>query len=161
MVHRGIATLSAALMLCFLLLSHFEPQFFLLHFYQSLIFLVIILLVFYMEDRWAYMLGMVAPAVWLLLLYAVGLAGGALRQMSQLMFAQTVSNVVSLMAAIAALLAIALIAVCAVRWKRQLAGQHAFWGTFLWTLFGVVIYYGILAAWFWRSIPQELPGVLT
>ncbi len=26
MAHRGIATLAAALMLCFLLLSHFEPE---------------------------------------------------------------------------------------------------------------------------------------
>ncbi len=51
--HRGIATLASALLICFLLLSHFEPEFFLLHLYQSLIYLVIVLLLFYFEDRWA------------------------------------------------------------------------------------------------------------
>src|SRR5713226_3186808 len=73
--HRGIATLASALLICFLLLSHFEPEFFLLHLYQSLIYLVIVLLLFYFEDRWAYMIGILAPAVWLLLNYATGELG--------------------------------------------------------------------------------------
>ncbi len=67
MVHRGIATIAVALALCFLLLSHFDPQFFLIHFYESLIYVVIVLMLFYFEDRWAYMMGMVAPPIWLIL----------------------------------------------------------------------------------------------
>ena len=57
MVHRGVASLALALATCFLVLSHFDPQFFLVHFYESLIYLAIVLMLFYFEDRWAYMLG--------------------------------------------------------------------------------------------------------
>ncbi len=60
MVHRGIATLAGALMLPFLYLSNLEPQFFLLYLYPSLMYLAIILMLFYFEDRFAYMLGIVA-----------------------------------------------------------------------------------------------------
>ena len=67
MIHRGIATIALALGLCFLLLSHFDAQFFLIHFYESLIYLAIVLMLSYFEDRWAYMMGIVAPAAWLVL----------------------------------------------------------------------------------------------
>src|SRR5690348_7372181 len=82
--HRGIATVASALLVCFLILSAMEPEFFLLHFYESLMYLAIVLMLFYFEDKWAYMLGIVAPAVWLILAYGVGLLGGAMRQVSHL-----------------------------------------------------------------------------
>jgi len=154
MVHRGIATLAGALMMCFLLLSHFEPEFFLLHFYQSLIYLVIILMLFYFEDHWAYMLGILAPATWLLLTYATGVLGGALRQVSRLMHAQQPSSAVSMMAAITAVLAILMIIFCAYRWKREYAGMGKGTNTFLVSLGIVIAYYAILVVWFWRQIPQ-------
>lgn len=153
MVHRGIATLSAALMLCFLVLSHFEPQFFLLHLYQSLIFLVIILMLFYFEDHWAYMLGMLASAAWLLLNYASGLLGGAARQVSRLMHAQFPNNQVSLLAAVTAVLAVVMIAVCAYRWRREYAGLGKWRTTFLGSLVAVIAYYAILVSWFWNLLP--------
>jgi hypothetical protein len=78
--HRGIATDASAVMICLLILSAMEPEFFLLHFYESLIYLAIVLMLFYFEDKWAYMIGIVAPSVWLILAYGVGLLGGAMRQ---------------------------------------------------------------------------------
>lgn len=158
MVHRGIATLSGALMVSFLLLSHYEPQFFLLHFYQSLIFLVIILMLFYFEDHWAYMLGMMAPAVWLLLTFSTGLLGGAARQVSHILHARTPDNAVSMLAAITAVLSVAMISICAYRWKREFAGLGMGRSTFLWSLAVVIIYYGVLVGWFWQSIPAG-PGM--
>jgi hypothetical protein len=154
MAHRGIATLAAALMLCFLLLSYFEPEFFLLHLYQSLIYLVVILLLFYSEDGYAYMLGMLAPAVWLLLTYSTGLLYGGARQVARLMHAQRPSNQVSLMAAITAALAVLLIGLCAYRWKREYAGLGKGMKMFL-VSFGIVVtYYAILVIWFWHTVPQ-------
>jgi hypothetical protein len=44
--HRGIATVASALMVSFLVLSAMEPEFFLLHFYESLIYLAIVLMLF-------------------------------------------------------------------------------------------------------------------
>ena len=133
-------------MICFLLLSYFEPQFFLLHFYQSLIYLVIILMLFYFEDHWAYMLGILSPAVWLLLTYASGLLGGALHQVSRLMYAQRPSNQVSLLAEVTAVLAVLMIVFCAYRWKREYAGLGKGMTTFLISLVIVIVYYAILVA---------------
>lgn len=152
--HRGIATLASALMICFLLLSHFEPEFFLLHFYQSLIYLTILLMLFYFEDRWAYMIGILAPAVWLLLTYATGVLGGALRQVSRLVQAQRPTSQVSLLAALMTLLSVLLIALCAYRWKREFAGLAKGRSTFLVSLGVVVVYYAVLVVWFWRMVPQ-------
>jgi hypothetical protein len=155
MVHRGIATLSGALMVSFLWLSNLEPQFFLLHFYQSLIYLAIILMLFYLEDRYAYMLGMMAPAVWLLLNYATGLLGGAVRQVGRLMHAQMPSNHVSLMAAVTAVLSLLMIGFCAYRWKREFAGTGKT-GITIGVSFGIVaVYYGILIVWFWNLVPKS------
>ncbi len=154
MVHRGIATLALALMFCFLLLSNYEPEFFLLHLYQSLIYLVIVLMLFYFEDHWAYMLGILAPATWLLLTYATGVLGGAARQVGRLMQAQRPNNEVSLIAAVIAVLAILMIALCAYRWRREYAGLGKGWSTFLISLAIVIVYYGILVVWFWKLVPQ-------
>src|SRR6266566_2872849 len=140
--HRGIATVASALMLSFLILSEMEPEFFLLH--------------FYFQDKWAYMLGMVAPAVWLILAYGVGLLGGAMRQVSKLMRAQRPTSEVSVMVVILTILAVLLISFCAYRWKRQYAGLGRGRTTFLVSLAIVIAYNAILVVWFWRSIPQAL-----
>jgi hypothetical protein len=38
------------------------------------------ILLLYMEDRWAYRIGIVAPAMWLAMTFATVLLGGARRQ---------------------------------------------------------------------------------
>ncbi len=154
MVHRGIATLAGALMLSFLWLSNLEPQFFPLHFYQSLIYLVIILMLFYFEDKYAYMLGIIAPSAWLVMTYATGMLGGGLRQVSRLMHAQMPNNQVSFMAAITAVLSILMIVFCAYRWKREYSGMGKGKITFVVSFTVVVVYYAILIAWFWNLVPK-------
>jgi len=152
-LYREIAGLSVALVVCFLLLSHLEPDFFLLHFYQTIVYLAILILLFYMEDRWAYMLGMVAPAMWLLMAFASGLLGGAVRQMLEVGHGNGPNNPVSFLAAIAAVLAMLLIAACARRWAKEYAGLGKSVVTFA-VAFGITAaYYGILIAWFWHMIP--------
>jgi hypothetical protein len=154
MAHRVIVTLATALMLCFLLLSQLDAGFFMLHLYQSLIWLAIILMLFYLEDRYAYMLGILAPAVWLLITYATGLLGGAARQFARLLHAQRANNQVSLLAGITAILAVLMLGFCAYRWKREYAGTGKGVSTFVVSLLIVVAYYAILVVWFWHSIPQ-------
>jgi hypothetical protein len=53
---RDIATVVGVQVFCFLLLSHLEPDFFLIHFYQTTIYLGLLILLFDMGDRWAYMI---------------------------------------------------------------------------------------------------------
>ncbi len=152
-LHRGIATLASAQVLCFVLLSNLEPDFFLLHLYQSIIYIALLLLLFYSEERWAYMIGMLTPAVWLVLAYAAGMLGGAARQVLQLLKLQP-TNAVSLLAAATALLAVLMIAFCAYRWKREYSGLGKWRSTFLVSLGIVTAYYATLVIWFWRMIPQ-------
>ncbi len=153
-LHRGIATLAGAQVLCFVLLSNLEPDFFLLHLYQSIIYIALLLLLFYSEERWAYMVGMLTPAAWLVLAYATGMLAGAGRQVLQLLGLHWPTNAVSLLAAVTGLLAVLMIAFCAYRWRREYAGLGKWRSTFLVSLGVVSAYYATLVIWFWRMIPQ-------
>ena len=62
--YRDIATLVGAQIICFLLLTHLEPSLFLIHLYQSILYVAILVMLFYMEDCWAYMIGMLASLGW-------------------------------------------------------------------------------------------------
>src|ERR1700745_2668841 len=79
--YRDIATLAATQLVCFLFLTHLEPDFFLVHLYQSILYIAILVMLFYMEDRWAYMIGMLASVVWLVMAYATGILGSAAQQL--------------------------------------------------------------------------------
>ncbi|MGA8220092.1 MAG: hypothetical protein WB780_00450 [Candidatus Acidiferrales bacterium] len=159
MTHKGIATLASAVMLCFLLLSHFDQQFFLVHFYESLIFLAIVLMLFYSIERWAYMLGMIVPAAWLLLTFAMGAGPGFLRQVQSAVRLQRADSPADLLGAIVAVLSVALVIVCAVRWRREFAGLGKGWSTF-WICMGVTTaYYGVLVVWLLRWTPVGRLGV--
>jgi hypothetical protein len=120
--HRDIATLSALQVICFLLLSYLEPDFFVLHFYQTIVYLAILIMLFFMENRWAYMIGMVAPASRLLMIFARGLLGGAARQLLPLGQGHAIANPVSLLAAVSAVISLLMVATGARRWRREYAG---------------------------------------
>ena len=151
--YRDIATLSALQVVCFLLLTHLEQDFFLLHFYQTIIYLAVLILLFYMEDRWAYMLGMLAPAAWLIMAFATGMLGGAIRQVFHIGQGAGLSNIVSLLAGFTAILSVLMIAACGRHWSREYAGLGKSLNTFA-VSFGIVaVYYAILVTWFWYLIP--------
>lgn len=137
MIHRGIASLALAVMICFFLLSHFDPQFFLVHFYESLIYLAIVVMLFYFEDRWAYMLGMLAPAVWLVSFFAF-------------MRLQRPDFPANLLGAVTLILSALMIVFCGIRWRREFAGLGKGWSTFLVCLGVVTVYYGVLIVWILR-----------
>jgi hypothetical protein len=153
-LHRGIATLAGAQVLCFVVLSNLEPDFFLLHLYQSIIYIALLLLLFYSEERWAYMIGILTPAAWLVMAYATGMLTGAARQVLRVLTLQWPTNAVSLLAAATALLAVLMIVFCGYRWKREYAGLGKWRRTFLVSLGIVTAYYATLVIWFWRIIPQ-------
>jgi len=151
--YREIAALCVLQVICFLLLSHLEPDFFLLHFYETLVYLAILILLFYMEDRWAYMIGIVAPFLWLFMTFSSGLLGGAVRQILRLGQGRGLNNPVSFLAAVSAVLSLLMIAACSRRWMKEYAGLGRFLSTFAVTFGIVAVYYGILVAWFWHIIP--------
>ena len=155
MVHRGIATLSGALMFCFLSLAQFDSAFFFLHFYEALIYLVIILMLFYFEDRWAYMLGMLAPAVWLMLSLLTNALPSAVLNLGRFIGGGEAPTNVALAMVLTSGLAILMIVLCARRWQREFSGLGKGWSTFGICLGAVLVYYGILVFWFGRLFPWQ------
>jgi hypothetical protein len=153
--YRDIATVAGAQVICFLLLTHQEPQFFLLHFYQTLIYMAILIMLFYTEDRWAYMIGILAPATWLVMAFSTGLMGGGVRQVWRLIRGEALTNQVSLIAAITTLLSVAMTALCGRHWKKEYAGLGKTLSTFAVSLGIVAVYYAILVIWFWNMVPKE------
>jgi len=122
MVHRGLATISGAMMFCFLMLAGVDTPFFFLHFYQSMIYLAILLMLFYLEDRWAYMLGMLAPVAWMILVLVNGQLLGALRQPIDY-FAQGLRPTgVGIVLLLTALVSVIMFAGCLRHWRREFAG---------------------------------------
>lgn len=110
-------------------------------------------MLFYTEDRWAYMIGIVAPAVWLAMTLATGLLGASVRQILRLARGQGITNGVSFLAGGCRLLSVWMIVICARRWMREYAGLGKSLITFA-VSFGIVaVYYGILVAWFWHMFP--------
>lgn len=152
MIRRGIASLALALMMCFLLLTHFDPQFFLIHLYESLIYLAIVLMLFYLEDRWAYMLGIVAPGGWLLLTFVSGGLGEFPRQMSQVLRGRAPDYPAGLLGGAISVFSVAMITFCAYGWRRELPGPRKGLSTLLVSTGIVAAYYGLMVLWFWRSV---------
>lgn len=155
MTHRGIATLAQAILICFLLLSHFDGQFFLFHFYESLIYLAIVLMLFYFEDRWAYMLGIFVPAVWIVMQFAVGGLTGPARQLGLLLRFRRPDDAADLMGALIVLLSILMIVFCVYRWRREYAGLGKTRSTLVGSLLITAAYYGFLTFWFWHAFPHS------
>lgn len=152
--YRDIATLSGVQILCFLFLTHLEPNFFLVHLYQSILYIGILVMLFYMEDRWAYMIGMLASAVWLVMAYATGILGSAARNLFELKGNNLNTNLVSLIAVGTAALAVLMATLCGRHWMKEYSGLGKTRSTFLVSLGVVAVYYAILIAFFWQMIPN-------
>jgi hypothetical protein len=153
MVHRGIATVALALGFCFVLLSHFDAQFFLIHFYESLVYLAIVLMLFYFEDRWAYMMGIVAPTAWLVLTLAWSGLRGLAHNIAITFIPSNAFSATGLLTTLAMVLSVALIGTCAYRWRREFSGLHKGWSTLLVSMLVVAVYYAVLVLWILRWPP--------
>jgi len=157
MAHKGIATLASALVMCFFLLSRFDSQFFLLHFYEALIYLVIVLMLFYFHERWAYMLGMVAPAGWLVLLFTTGGLNEFWVRLTQGMHGESIKGAApAAIGALISILSVAMIFSSGYRWRREFSGLKQGASTFLVSLGIVSAYYAVLVLWFWKAATQSL-----
>jgi hypothetical protein len=153
--YRDVATLAGAQIACFLLLTHLEPNFFLIHLYQSILYIAILVMLFYMEDRWAYMIGMLASVVWLGLAYESGILASSIRQLAHLGSSNRTANLVGGVGIVTALLAILMIAFCGRHWMREYSGLGKARSTFLVSLGVVAVYYGTLLRFFWEMVPNS------
>ena len=153
--YRDIAALAGAQVLCFLVLAQLEPRFVVIHLYQSVLYLAILILLYYREDRWAYMIAMLASAAWLGLAYVSRILTNAVQRLLTVRSSDANEIFVSLIAAATALLALLMIALCARHWRKEYAGLGKTSSTFFVSPGIVALYYGILLRWFWDVIPNS------
>ena len=152
--YRDIAILATAQIACFSLLANLEPNFFLIHLYESILYIAILVMLFFMVDRWAYMIGMLASVVWLALAYETGILGRAVGQMSELRTADWTATLVGLGALITALVAVLMIVFCGRHWLKEYSGLGKTRRTFFVSLGIVAVYYGTLLRFFWDMTPN-------
>lgn len=150
--NKPVVTVAAGMMVLFLLVAWYETTFFLLHFFESLIYLVMILLFFYFEDRFAYILGLLIPAVWMVLNYLTGMVQIGLRELGRALTLHGVNNVVGLLAGLILLTGFLLMLLCLHALRREIAGTRYLRSTVLVGLAITVGYYGILIFWFVLSV---------
>jgi len=150
---RDVAILAGLQIICFLVLTRLEPRFFIIHLYQLIPYVAIVLLVAYGHERWAYMLGPLVSLVWLGLAYLAGPLGTAVERLWAFGNSSPNANVVALFALATAVMAVLMIVLSLIHWMKEYSGRQN-WRTFLLSLGIVVVYYGILLRWFWDMIPN-------
>ena len=128
--YRDVATLAGVQIICFLILTHLEPGLFLIHFYEAILYIAILVMLFYMEDRWAYMIGMLASSAWLVLAFLSGISGATFRELSRLQIPASDRGLIALLALTTTLIAVLMIAACGRHWMKEYSGLGKSTSTF-------------------------------
>ncbi|MFB3923392.1 MAG: hypothetical protein ACE145_16850 [Terriglobia bacterium] len=127
------------------------PQFFFFELAKSTIFIAIAVLVFFGEDRYTYMLGMVAPPVWFL---ADIIVGGFFQDFEVLGSYLTMKEIGPLdtpLHALARLAGVLLVILSYRAWNKEVT-EKLFGRTFRISLVVSIIYAVALAVWYLRGI---------
>ena len=149
-----VAALAVVQIFCFLSLARLEPRFFIIHFYQLMPYVAILLLVGYGQQRWAYMIGPLVSVAWFGLAYMAGLLGSAVERLRSIENFAPSANLVAMLAVVTAIMAVLMTVLSRIHWVRECSGREQAWRTFFVSLGIVLVYYGILLRWFWDMIPD-------
>jgi hypothetical protein len=149
---RDIAALAGIQIVCFLVLTRFEPRFFIIHLYQMVPYAAILLLVGYSLLRWAYAIGALVSILWLGLAYEAGLLGSAVERLRIPANSDTAANLVAVLALVTGVVAVLMTVLCRVHWVKGDSQSRANRRVFLLSLAMVCAYYLVLAHWFWDMI---------
>lgn len=151
MHQKGIVTLAAAILVLFLLTSGYEAELFFLRFYQAAIYLAIILLFFYFEDRWAYMFAMLVPIIGILLNFASGSLGAQFRDTFRLLGGGATPNPAPVLGALITVCGLVLAFLSYRAFRKEISGTPHARSTIWGSLVIVIIYYSVLVYWFTKS----------
>jgi len=152
MANRSVFTLAAIVMLLFFLASHVDNYFFLLHFLEAVIYAVILLLLFYGLEDWAYVLGFLTPLVWMVLTILSGTLLAGLRALGALVAMGPVDDVLGLVTGLIFLAALALLVVSARAYKREVWGRPGALRVFVGAAVAVMVYYAAVLFTLYRMV---------
>jgi hypothetical protein len=123
------------------------PPYFYFELAKSSIFIAIAVLVFFGEDRYSYMLGIIFPPIWFL----VDVIAGGLRTDFEVLFryltGHGTSGANTPLDGFARLAAIFLFIVSLAAWRREV--NERFWGKTFWACLIIsLVYVGVLTVWY-------------
>jgi hypothetical protein len=127
------------------------PEFFVYELLTSAIFVVIAVMVFFGEDRFPYMLGMIAPILWFIFDLLVGELFRDFKVLFTFLGGKPTRPLDTPLQGLALLVAVVLLIVSARAWRKQVTDK--FLGkTFTTALIVALIWIGILAGWEFHMI---------
>ena len=146
---RDLAALSGIQILCFLALSRLEPQFFIIHLFELIPYIAIIILLACGQQRWAYSVAPLVSLGWLVLAYSSGILESAVCRLRAFDAAGPEGSLVALLALTTAGLALLMTVVSRIHWVGGFSGRGRTFSTVLGSLVVVAGYYAALLHWFW------------
>jgi hypothetical protein len=123
------------------------PQLFTLKLLQSLIYVAIVVMVFTGEDRYSYMLGIVAPLLWILLALLLGGLSHDLVVLSKSIVGKPVGPSDTPFQGIALLCEAGVVVTALRAWRKQVS-EKFFGKTFAVSLVVSLVYIGLLLGWY-------------
>lgn len=155
MSHRTVFALATLQMILFFLVSNYDRYFFTLHFLGSLIYILMLLLLFYDLDEWAYVMGFVAPLFWIVLTLLSGTLQASLRGLWHLVSAPTTANTLDILGGLVLLVGVALMVACAWAFRREVWGMPGALRIVIGSVLVVGVYYAVLI---WALYRMASPG---
>ncbi len=155
MANRGIFTLATIMMMLFFLASQFDNFFFPVHFLESVIYAVILLLLFYGLEDWAYVMGFLTPLLWILLTLMSGTLVGGFEALTQMSDPAGVQNPTGLIAVFMLITGLVLIYLSARAYHREVWGRSDAKRITLGAAGVVVVYYLVLGAVLYQMVAPE------
>jgi len=149
---RDIAILAGLQIICFLALTRLEPHFLIIHLYQLMPYVAILILLGYGQARWAYMIGSLVSVALFALTYLAGLLGSAVEHLRTFENNSLDANLVALVALVVTIVAVLITVLSCIHWVKEFSGRAPAWRTFLVSLGIVAVYYAVLAHWFWEMM---------
>jgi len=154
MSDRGAFTAAIVTAVLILAGAFVLPQFFFFESAKALIFIAIAVLVFYGEDRYSYMLGIVFPPLWFIVDTVVGSLGQDLRVLLDFLSGHFGSPLNTPLNAVARLSAIVLFILCMRAWRKQVT--ETFLGKTFWSCLVIsLVYIGLLTLWYLRLFSKS------
>ena len=123
------------------------PQLFVLRLLQSLIYVAIVVMVFTGEDRYSYMLGIVAPLLWFVLAMLLGGFFHDLVVLGRSLVGKPIGLADTPLQGIAVLCEVGVVVAALRAWRKQVS-EKFFGKTFGVGLIVSVVYIGLLLAWY-------------
>src|SRR6516164_4837483 len=149
MSDRGVFTAAIVTAVLILAGAFVLPQFFFFESAKALIFIAIALMVFYGEDRYSYMLGIVFPPLWLVVDVVVGALGQDFRVLLDFLSGHYGTALNTPLHAVARLTVIVLFILSLRAWRKQV--PEKFLGRTFWSCLVIsLVYIALLTMWYLR-----------